>query len=165
MALRGALSRVAVTGDTAATRAARAGLVRAERLLATQLATAVDDDRPALAALTAALDSAHRAGGDVFLDDATGLVLARAWETLGDLPRARAAAARRVRGLGNDLFAAPRRRARARLAELAGDRAGAMAAWGAYVRLRADPEASLREDVDAARARLARLVRGPDGVT
>jgi hypothetical protein len=45
-----------------------------------------------------------------------------------------------------------------RLADLAGDRAGAIDAYTRYLALRSDPEPSLQPEVERVRAELARLV-------
>jgi eukaryotic-like serine/threonine-protein kinase len=87
------------------------------------------------------------------------LVLAHLWETQGDLPRALQAVRRRSTGYG--LY--PRLmstflREEGRLATLAGDREAAIRAYQHYLRLRPDPEPSVKPEVEQVRADLADLV-------
>jgi serine/threonine-protein kinase len=150
------LRRLSTRDDSLGTAAERDGAV-----LQLETQRAVVERRPDRRALAVRLDSAMQSGmGSPVVDMYSALVLARAWESLGDLPRARAAARRRVRfELDGQQFWAPNLREQARLAELAGDRADAMRAWRRYLHLRADAEPALRADVAAARAALARLER------
>ena len=162
-------------GDTAAVRARVAELRRLTLAGATPVAAmdrdgvalqletqlAVAQRLPGLRTLTVRLDSVTRSGrSEPVVDMCSALVLARAWEALGDLPRARAAARRRIRFSQAELqLTAPNLREQARLAERAGDYGDAMRVWRAYLRLRANAEPALRADVDAARAALERLVQ------
>lgn len=116
-----------------------------------------------LGTLAARLDSTVRAGGSgAEVDAPTPLVLARAREALGDIHGAWSAL-RYPQFRDWNSFDAPQLRERARLAELVGDREDAIAAWRAYVKLRADAEPSLQPDLARARAALARLERTSSG--
>jgi serine/threonine-protein kinase len=124
------------------------------------------------AALEAALAASHsRADAGPLLERVDSMVqsgpewrwsfprhrfLARLWEDHGDARRALVAVRRRprpqVRYLASDLLE------EGRLAAIVGDTAGAVRAYRHYMALRLDPEPTLRAEVDAGRAELARLV-------
>jgi serine/threonine-protein kinase len=111
------------------------------------------------ATLLARADSALQSDAEGTRIDALGnLVVARLWEANGDVPRALAAVRRRIYGLGYPPFLATMLREEGRLAELAGDRTGAIEAYTRYLALRSDPEPSLQPEVERVRAELARLV-------
>ena len=96
--------------------------------------------------------------GDVVQD--ANLVLARLWETQGNLPRARAATRRRA-GMYTDWppFLSSFLREEGRLAALAGDTAGAVRAYRHYLMFRYDPEPSVQPEVERVRRDLATLLR------
>ena len=81
-----------------------------------------------------------------------GAVLARVWEQVGEPARARAAL-RYHPTMFSDAF----RREEGRLAALAGDTAGAVAAYRRYLLVRQDAEPALVPQRDSVRAELARL--------
>jgi tetratricopeptide (TPR) repeat protein len=88
------------------------------------------------------------------------LALARAWEAFGDVPRALAAI--RLRFFhGTGVVEATRCREEGRLAALAGDTTGAIAAYRRFLALRQDAEPVLVPQRDSVRAELARLERHP----
>jgi hypothetical protein len=136
-------------------------------MLEAQLATA--NHRPEALALTARLDSVLRLGPRMLVRNweyvpfyqMANLVSARLWEAHGDVPRALAATRRRIYRLWPSAFLSTYVREEARLAALAGDRAGAIRAYRHYVALRSDPEPAQRADLAAARAGLARLEGTP----
>jgi tetratricopeptide (TPR) repeat protein/TolB-like protein len=87
------------------------------------------------------------------------LALARAWEAWGDLPRALSMTRARPYGVGSVIVEATRCREEGRLAALAGDTTGAIAAYRRYLALRQDAEAGLIPQRDSVRAELGRLTR------
>jgi serine/threonine-protein kinase len=116
--------------------------------------------RPDARALIERADSALRAIGDHLRLVALGnLIVARLWESQGDIPRALAATRRRARGLGYPMFNATMHREEGRLSDLAGDRSGAIEAYSRYLKLRSDPEPSLEPEVARIRAEMVRLAR------
>jgi hypothetical protein len=117
------------------------------------------DHEATAATLLARADSALRSDGEGRRIDALGnLIVAGLWEASGDVPRALAAIRRRIYGLGYPAFLTTMLREEGRLADLAGDRAGAIDAYTRYLALRSDPEPSLQPEVERVRAELARLV-------
>ena len=86
------------------------------------------------------------------------LVSARLHESTGD-PRGALAAIRRGRWVFPPVYLSTYLREEGRLAALTGDREGAISAYRHYLRLRSDPEPSLRPQVAAVRAELARVER------
>lgn len=87
------------------------------------------------------------------------LALARAWEDFGDVPRALAVVRVRPNGGPWVLVEATRCREEGRLAALAGDTTGAIAAYRRYLALRQDAEPPLIPQRDSVTAALARLER------
>jgi serine/threonine-protein kinase len=85
------------------------------------------------------------------------LLLARLWETQGDLPRALEAVRRRVIYIGAPVLITTFLREEGRLAALTGDTAGAVRAYRHYLGLRYDPEPVLRPEVERVRHELAAL--------
>jgi hypothetical protein len=111
------------------------------------------------ATLLARADSALRSHNEGTRPMALGnLLVAGLWEATGDVPRALAAVRRRTYGLGYPPFLTTMLREEGRLADLAGDHAGAVEAYTRYLALRADPEVSVQPQVERVRAELARLV-------
>jgi serine/threonine-protein kinase len=106
------------------------------------------------------LDSAARSGPSRWLNhfQQANLLLARLYETEGDLPRALDALRRRHFGLGIPLYLSSYLREEGRLAAVTGDRAGAIAAYRHYLALRDDPEPSIKPRVDEVRKELAKLL-------
>jgi len=86
------------------------------------------------------------------------LELARWWLTQGDFARALRAVRRRAYWAGDIALLSTTLREEARIAALAGDRAGAIRAYQHYLALRFEPEPSQRADVEQARSDLASLV-------
>lgn len=86
------------------------------------------------------------------------LISARLHEGMGD-PHGALAAVRRGRWFHPPMFLSTYLREEGRLAALTGDREGAISAYRHYLRLRSDPEPSLRPQVAAVREELARLER------
>jgi hypothetical protein len=119
-----------------------------------------------LRAHTEVLDSLMRVGPEVeaHMEVAANLTLVRAWETLGELQRALAAARRRsLYPTSGPLGLAAKLRQEGRLAAMTGDIEGAASAYRHYLALRYDPEDSLRPAADSVRAELARLEPGSGG--
>ena len=119
---------------------------------------AVLEQRPNARALAERLDSLILTGPASHWAMPYHRVVARVWEAHGEPGRALSAIRRRshdsVQHLGGDLGE------EGRLALLAGDTAGVLAAWGHYLALRTAPEAPLRSKVDSVRRRLAGFRRG-----
>jgi tetratricopeptide (TPR) repeat protein len=120
------------------------------------------DRRPDAPALLARADSALRMNAEpIYFQGAINalgnLIVAGLWEASGDPARALAAVRRRTFQLGQHLFFATVLRQEGRLAELAGDRPGAIEAYRRYLALRTNPEPMLKPQVDQVRAELARL--------
>jgi hypothetical protein len=88
---------------------------------------------------------------------ASNLIVARLWAAQGDWARAEAAAYRRFRGM-NPTFLSTHLLEEGRAAALAGHRTTAIRALQHYLALRYDPEPTVRPEVEAVRAELARLV-------
>ncbi len=120
--------------------------------------TAREDPAGAAAALER-LDSMLADPGPFYGAVAGNLVAARLHEQRGEPEAALRALRRRI----FDLFWLPEyvrfHREEGRLAALTGDRAGAVAAYNRYLRLRFDPEPRLRPQRDSVRAELAALER------
>jgi hypothetical protein len=108
----------------------------------------------------ASLDSASRTVPPGWLAhfQHVNLLLSRLYESQGDTPHALAVIRRRQYGLGLPLYLSTYLREEGRLAALAGDRHGAIAAYHHYLALRQDPEPSLRPQVDQVRRELAKLL-------
>jgi hypothetical protein len=93
------------------------------------------------------------------------LVLGRLWDALGE-PSAALTAIRRVpiHAQGSLLLSLPvLARKEGRIAELAGDREGAIRAYRRYLAIRVDPVDRLKPEVESVRAELARLERESAG--
>jgi tetratricopeptide (TPR) repeat protein len=86
------------------------------------------------------------------------LAAARLLEAEGEYDRAAAAARRHIHYFGYVSFYATHLRESGRLADLAGDRDGAIEAYSRYLDLRQSPEPSVQPEVDAVREALGRLV-------
>jgi hypothetical protein len=134
-------------------------------LLDAQLATR--DRRPDAPALLTRADSALRMNVEpIYFQGAINalgnLIVAGLWEASGDPARALAAVRRRTFQLNQPFFFATVLRQEGRLAELAGDRPGAIEAYRRYLALRTNPEPALKPQVEQVRAELARLA-GEEG--
>jgi len=86
------------------------------------------------------------------------LLLSRLYEAQGDPVRALGSLRRRHYGLGIPLYLSSYLREEGRLADLTGDRQGAIASYRHYLALRQDPEPSLRPQVEQVRRELAKLL-------
>lgn len=104
------------------------------------------------------LDSLHANALDPWVRDAASLVLARGWESLGDLDRALEATRRRVLSIPHVYFIAAQLREEGRLAARVGRREEAIRAYREFLALRSDPEPAVRPAVDQVRQELADLV-------
>ena len=89
------------------------------------------------------------------------LVVARLKEAQGDRQGALAATRRRLYFWAEPFFLSTYLREEGRLAALTGDRQGAIRAYRHYLALRADPEPTLRSQVEQVRAELAQLLKEP----
>lgn len=121
-------------------------------------AVAVAMGRPDAASRVAALDSLAftvETAGDAAAY--APLWIARMHERLGENEPALRALRRRPYMSDWPRYLAPMLREEGRLAESVGDIAGALEAYGAYLKLRQSPEASLRAEADEIRATVARL--------
>jgi tRNA A-37 threonylcarbamoyl transferase component Bud32 len=108
------------------------------------------------------LDSLQSAGLYVFGTDFGNLVLARLYETRGNLQAALAALRRRPYDWDSGPeYLSTFLREEGRLAALTGDREGGIHAYRHYLALRSDPEPPLGPQVDSVRAELDRLLRTP----
>jgi len=87
----------------------------------------------------------------------SNLIVARLWAAHGDWAQAEAAAYRRFRGMHPE-FLSTHLLEEGRAAARAGHRTTAIRALQHYLALRYDPEPSVRPEVEAVRAELARLV-------
>jgi hypothetical protein len=98
------------------------------------------------------------AHGPVEVDAAVGnLVVARLRLAAGDTAAALVALRRRALALSGVIYLAPTLRALARVAAWQGERQEAAAAYRHYIVLRANCDPVLRDDLEEARAALARL--------
>lgn len=170
------------TGDTAAVRRVVETLrglrvdadsgwvdeVRADVVLTLDAQLAALNHRPEAPHLVARLDSILRRGPKLmdgrywplrffWLENfiVTGL-----WEREGDRARALAASRRWTFRLAAGRYLTTALRSEGRLAELTGDRAGAVWAYRHYLSLRSDPEPRLRPESERMRAALVRLEQG-----
>lgn len=154
-------------GDTGSVRAS-VGRLRDERLsadipmgggCATMLeAIHVAPRRSAEAArVLARFESLLASGPGGMVQEVGNLIIARLHEARGDIDGARAALRRREYFLSRTVFLSTYLREQARLAELAGDRAEAAAAYRHYLAVRSDPEPLMRRDVEWARDGLKRV--------
>jgi hypothetical protein len=116
---------------------------------------AADTGRADAAALVHRLDGELRQVPPPWTDG-DNLTVARLLEKVGDVPGA-LAAVRRRRFDTVPVFLSTYLREEGRLAALAGDTAGAIAAYRRYLIMQDDPEPAVRPKVQAARAELARL--------
>jgi hypothetical protein len=91
----------------------------------------------------------------------TPLIAARAFEEAGDLEAALAAIRLRVHHETIGMYGATAGREEGRLAQLAGDREGAVRAYQQWLAMHPDPEASVLDEVEQVKAELARLVGEP----
>jgi eukaryotic-like serine/threonine-protein kinase len=96
---------------------------------------------------------------------AGNLVASRLWERAGNVRKAYEAAQRwaYTNNPVDGSLHAPYLREQARLAAAAGDREAAIVAYRRYVRIRANPEPALAQDLATARAELAKLERQSSG--
>lgn len=119
---------------------------------------AARDHAPKLSVLAARLDSALRVAPiQPWLTLMSGnLIVARAWEQLGDMRRALAAVRRRPILVGTLLGWSALLREEGRLASLTGDKNGAIRAYRLFVALRGEGELSQQADVEGARAEIAK---------
>ena len=124
---------------------------------------AVTQKRPAARAAVDSLDAYLRTApaGPILLMG--NLVTARLYERLGDARAALFAIRRREFLFGRSAFFSTYLRDEARLAERAGDTAGAADALRRYVAMRTEPEVALRRDAEMAREAFARSGRAPVG--
>jgi tetratricopeptide (TPR) repeat protein len=121
------------------------------------------DRRPQAPAQLARADSALRTNVEPVQFVALGnLIVARLWEASGDPARALAAVRRRIFDYTQHPFLTTMLRQEGRLAELTGDRPGAIEAYQRYLALRPDPEPALQPQVEQVRAELARLAGAED---
>ena len=121
------------------------------------------DRRPEAPAQLARADSALRTNAEpVSFIALCNLMVARLWEEGGDPARALGAVRRRIFDYTQHPFLTTMLRQEGRLAELTGDRPGAIEAYHRYLALRPDPEPSLQPQVEQIRAELARLVGEKD---
>lgn len=138
--------------------------VEAARLCALELEAeqAVQQRRPQARRLVALLDSAYQVGPHLDRWTSTpNLSVARLLEALGDREGALAAVRRGVpRDLAPQIALSTFLREEGRLAALTGDRIRAIRAYRRYLDLRADPEPSLRPQVEQVRTELAKLNPG-----
>jgi hypothetical protein len=119
---------------------------------------AVLDKRPEARTLLSRADSALRTDAEpVYFFEFGNIIVAGLWEASGDPVRALAAIRRRIFDLSHPPFLTTSLRLEGRLADLAGDRAGAIRAYRRYLALRSDPEPVLKPQVGQVRAELARL--------
>jgi hypothetical protein len=146
-----------LAGGGAATTADRYAL-GCHALLAVTLAT----DENTLARAVERLDALHGEGSveEPWLRDATALVLASAYERLGDLEQALAAVRRRTVGVPHARFLSSQLRAEGKLAARLGHTDDAARAYHHYLALRSDPEPGVAAIVAEARSELARLTDG-----
>jgi hypothetical protein len=122
---------------------------------------AVIEQSPDAPARVARLDSLLLTGPAGSMGDVGNLVVARLKEQLGHVQEALDAVRRREYVFTRSAYVSTYLREEGRLAELSGDREGAIAAYRQYLTLRAEPEPELVEDVEAVRDRLER--RGGGG--
>jgi len=87
------------------------------------------------------------------------LIVARLYETSGNLPGALAAVRRRLFGISWSPMYVQYHALEGRLAALTGDRDGALVAYRRYLAVRSDPEPRLLPQADSIRAELAALLR------
>ncbi len=115
---------------------------------------------PDFEARLVALDSTvRRRLGPAVYAGFENVVLARAWESLGNVPRALSAIRLRPHGFGVLVNEAWASREEGRLATLAGDTTGAVRAYRRYLDLRRDAEPAFQAQRDSVRAALAALER------
>ena len=138
-------------GDSALRRRAR----HAALLIDAQLSAI--QGRPDATSLATVADSVLRRADTAsdFFDSAGSLLIARVWERLGDLARARAATAR-ISILAP--FYSSYLSEHARLSALAGDREGAISDYRRYIMLRSNSERSELANVESAKRELSRLL-------
>lgn len=123
---------------------------------------AVSRRHPAAGAALHRADSLMISGSVDWLSLAyANLVLARLHALQGDLPRALAAARRRISFCCGADFLSSYLREEGRLAALTGDRKAAVQAYQHYLALRSDPEPSQKAEVEQVREDLARLLAEP----
>ena len=114
-----------------------------------------EDVRDRLVRLDSALRVVHR---DAFTT-VGALMAARSWEAVGDRQAALDALSRPVREWESfEMFASTRIRERGRLHENLDEKIGAVRSYRLFLKLRNDPEPSLRAGTDGVRARLAALI-------
>jgi tetratricopeptide (TPR) repeat protein len=117
------------------------------------------DRRPEAPTLLARADSALTKNAEpVYFIGLGNLIVAGLWEASGDPGRALAAVRRRIFNLAHPPFWTTTLRQEGRLADLAGDRPGAIEAYRRYLALRTNPEPAIAPQVEQVRAELARLV-------
>ena len=142
------------TAPAAVARLRAGGDTLCATLLEAWLASA--SGRPEAGRLVGRLDSLLRTAPDWI--ETANLVDARLLEAGGDVRSALAAVRRRS---GWPKYLSSYLEEEGRLAALAGDTAGAIAAYEHYLRLRSDPEPSLKPQANAVRAELANLLGEP----
>lgn len=96
----------------------------------------------------------------VGFEDFANLEVAKLREREGNLAAALSAVRRRGYAYHLSDYLAPTLREEGRLAALTGDRTGALRAYGHYLALRSDPEASLKAQADEVRRQVAKLSAG-----
>ena len=114
-----------------------------------------EDVRDRLVRLDSELRVVHR---DAFTT-VGALMAARSWEAVGDRQAALDALSRPVREWESfEMFASTRIRERGRLHENLDEKIGAVRSYRLFMKLRNDPEPSLRAGTEGVRARLAALI-------
>ena len=137
----------------------------AQLMILTVEALAADrNGLPQAAALLAKLDSAAlTVPAPAFWVTIANMVALRLWDRRGDYDRALAASRRRVAYYGAPAFLTTMLREEGRLAELTGDREGAIRAYTLYLTLRPNPAPEWQADTEAIAARLDALKRESAG--
>jgi eukaryotic-like serine/threonine-protein kinase len=151
-----ATTEQAVLARVAGDRGSRIHDAATECILMASAVEAVSRGKADARATVARLDSLKRLGPISSLIDEGNIVLARLWESLGEHQKAADVAARRTWTPSSGYWATSFL-LEARNAAASGQRDRAITAYRKYLQLRADPEPSLKAEVDRVRAELARL--------
>ena len=120
---------------------------------------AVAEQAPDAPSRVKRLDSLLLSGPGGSVQDVGNLVVARLMEQSGNVKDALEAVRRREYVFTRGAYLSTYLREEGRLAELAGDVEGAIAAYRQFLALREDAEPELRDEVEDVRERLARLIR------
>jgi hypothetical protein len=120
----------------------------------------VETDSPDARSAVLRLDRLHADGtaGETSLRDAATIIMARAYEQIGDLDAALRATRRRVVAVPGPYFLTTQLREEGRIAAALGRAGEAIDAYRNYLRLRSDPEPAVQRLTDEVRTELARLI-------